>query len=213
MPPLKVEYAKSGRSRCTLKECNKMIDKGQIRIGTGSMMPGADELSFKWRHVCCFTKRQLASVASVDSIDGYDDLAEGDQALLRRLVKGELIGKMEFVASTAPPLSASPAAASPKKKRARADAGELAAPAVPVAPAAPKGPCPYAATCFRTNAEHLAEYSHPPKAGSAPSPIASPVAPAAAAAAAAPALPGGCPFGDLCFRADPVHRRMFHTTK
>ena len=226
MPPLRVEYAKSGRSKCTLKECSKLLDKGQIRIGTGTLMPGADELSYKWRHVCCFTKRQLASVPSVDGIEGYDDLSEADQGLLRRMVRGELIGKFELVAETAPAVDPAAAAKASPKKRARAagDAVVVVAAPVAAAPAAVvKAPCEFGASCYRTNPAHLRDFSHPRAAAASLSPAAAaPVAammghvtaaPVASDAAATVAASGGCKFGDACFRADPIHRRQFHGEK
>lgn len=93
VPPIKVEYAKSARSRCTLKTCNLFIQKGEVRIGTGSMMPGADELTYKWRHLCCFSGRQIKNIhASVDNIDGFEDLEEPHQAIIHKMLKGQLEG-------------------------------------------------------------------------------------------------------------------------
>lgn len=84
MPLLRVEHAKSSRSRCVLKECSKFILKGELRIGTAVMMPGVDEPSFKWRHLCCFTARQAKNAGSVDSVDGYDDLSDASQDSITR---------------------------------------------------------------------------------------------------------------------------------
>ena len=177
MPPLKVEYAKSGRAVCSLKECGKTIEKGCVRIGTGAMMPGVDEVRFKWRHLCCFTTRQLASVSSVDSIEGYEDLAPEDQALIRRLVKKELVG----VTSVMAPSAAAAMAPSPSKKT-RAEAGAAGAAttgggaaavdtsaspvgAVTAEVALPIGAdgrpmCPHGTWCFRTDPAHFAQCSH-----------------------------------------------------
>lgn len=110
MPPLKVEYAKSSRSRCVLKECNKFILKGELRIGTGVLMPGMEDPSFKWRHLCCFTDRQLKNVKSVDHIDGFDDLKEADQKHVLAMLRGELVGKTTFVGHGAEPGSSAAAA-------------------------------------------------------------------------------------------------------
>ena len=96
MPPLKVEYAKSGRSKCALKACQEVLEQGELRIGTGNMMPGAEDFSYKWRHLCCFTKRQLSAVSTVDQLEGFDDLDEGDQKLMLKLIKGQLIDKAEL---------------------------------------------------------------------------------------------------------------------
>eukprot|EP01064_Diplonema_japonicum_P028193 TRINITY_DN4267_c0_g1_i2.p1 TRINITY_DN4267_c0_g1~~TRINITY_DN4267_c0_g1_i2.p1 ORF type:complete len:369 (+),score=81.56 TRINITY_DN4267_c0_g1_i2:55-1161(+) len=100
MPPLKVEYAKSARSRCANKQCAEIIEKGELRIGTGNMMPGMDDYSYKWRHLCCFTKRQLTSLSTIDQLDGYDDVKDGEQQLLVKLVNGELIDKVELKGAT-----------------------------------------------------------------------------------------------------------------
>eukprot|EP00672_Neobodo_designis_P013981 CAMPEP_0174861192 /NCGR_PEP_ID=MMETSP1114-20130205/51020_1 /TAXON_ID=312471 /ORGANISM="Neobodo designis, Strain CCAP 1951/1" /LENGTH=180 /DNA_ID=CAMNT_0016096195 /DNA_START=29 /DNA_END=567 /DNA_ORIENTATION=+ len=171
MPPLKVEYAKSSRAVCSLKECGKAIEKGSVRIGTGAMMPGVDELRFKWRHLCCFTARQLASVSSVDSIEGYEDLAPEDQALVRRMVKKELIGD----ASVMKPSASAAMAPSPSKKpRAEAAGAPDAEPAVSGAAAAAavateltlpigadgKRICPHGTLCFRIDPPHFAQCSH-----------------------------------------------------
>lgn len=190
MAPLKVEYSKSSRARCSLKECGKLIEKGEVRIGTGSMMPGVDELSYKWRHLCCFTKRQLASVASVDNIEGYDDLADEDQVLIRRMIKGELVGDSKVLGRVAPSqahLLAAAAGKTTKKKKKVATAVSGAPSAAPstgavggdegdvsdatddfgdlVASATAAGPkrtkCEFGAKCFRKNPEHFKTHSHP----------------------------------------------------
>ena len=170
MPPLRVEYAKSGRATCSLKECGKPIEKGCVRIGTGAMMPGVDDVRFKWRHLCCFTLRQLASVSSVDSIEGYEDLAPDDQHLVRRMVKKELIGD---ASTMKPSASAAMAPSASKKARAEVDDGdapdvtaEAAAPAAAVAePTLPVGrdgkrQCPHGTLCFRIDPMHFYECSH-----------------------------------------------------
>lgn len=189
MPPLRVEYAKSGRSRCCLKECNKMIEKGEVRVGTGVMMPGMDEPSYKWRHVCCFTARQAKNAGgSVDSVEGLEDLAEGDQQLVVKMMKGELVGDSSLLGKTGTAGTAV-AAVSPKKakkaatvvageggaakKKARVEVGKVvdgyasdATDDYDVEEAgtstvvAVKPLCPYGAGCFRKNPAHFAEYRH-----------------------------------------------------
>jgi hypothetical protein len=180
MPPLRVEYAKSARAVCSLKECGKNIEKGAVRIGTGAMMPGVDDIRFKWRHLCCFTKRQLASAQSVDSIAGYEDLAPEDQVLVQRMVKGQLIGD----ASVMKPSAAAGTSESPSKKKHRTEtdddnAGDQSRGASPSPPTAgagagavssdsalPIGPdgrriCPYGELCFRIDPLHFKQCSHP----------------------------------------------------
>lgn len=107
MPPLKVEYAKSARSRCCLKECSKFIQKGELRVGTGVLMPGMDEPSFKWRHVCCFTARQVKNAGgSVDNIDGYEALTEADQAVIQDMMKGKLVNNQSLIGRVSGPVGA-----------------------------------------------------------------------------------------------------------
>ena len=155
MPPLKVEYAKSARSRCSLKECAQFIDKGDIRIGTGTMMPGSTELSYKWRHLNCFTKRQLASVTSAAALEGVEDLLTADQEMMKKMVRGELVGRADLVGA---------------RKRAReAEVGvAAAASSVSARPSrtAAADPdregerCPFGAMCFRTNPKHFRDMLH-----------------------------------------------------
>ena len=132
MPPLKVEYAKSSRSKCQNKQCAQIIEKGEVRIGTGGLMPGAEEYSFKFRHLCCFTKRQLVALKTIDQLEGFDDLEEVDQELMKRLIKGDLVDDFTLRGNTgecadgatpaaAPAPKAKEADGSPAKKRAKKD--------------------------------------------------------------------------------------------
>lgn len=127
MPPLKVEYAKSGRSKCSLKACSAVIVKHEVRIGTGMVLPfveDSDALQFKWRHVCCFSDQQLKNSRSsgdLDKIDGYNDLAPADKALIEEMKKGTLVGKKSVVGrvgdvANAPAFSAALGKRVPAKK-------------------------------------------------------------------------------------------------
>ena len=120
-PPIKVEYAKSARSRCTLKACNLFIEKGELRIGTGSMMPGADELSYKWRHLCCFSKIQIKNMqASVDNIEGFEDMEDAHQAVIHKMLKGALVGDNSVRGQLISSVVAAAAEAGPAKGAAKA---------------------------------------------------------------------------------------------
>eukprot|EP00754_Rhynchopus_humris_P047934 Rhum_TRINITY_DN7461_c0_g1::Rhum_TRINITY_DN7461_c0_g1_i1::g.22814::m.22814 len=126
MPPLCIEYAKSARAMCANKQCAKNIDQGELRIGTAKMMQlaGNDATSFSYRHLCCFTKRQLVSLTSIDQLDGFDDLDTADQTHAEDLVKGKLEGKLELrgklgrVGAAAPPSPTKKKKASPAKSAA-----------------------------------------------------------------------------------------------
>lgn len=101
MPTLRVEYAASGRSKCSSSTCNKKIEKHELRIGTEVAFSqggsGGEYNSWKWRHLCCFTERQLKNAkesGDLDNVLGFDDLAPSDKALVDRLRNGELVGDM-----------------------------------------------------------------------------------------------------------------------
>eukprot|EP00668_Euglena_longa_P001256 GGOE01001486.1.p1 GENE.GGOE01001486.1~~GGOE01001486.1.p1 ORF type:complete len:899 (-),score=261.13 GGOE01001486.1:257-2914(-) len=95
-PKAEVEYAKSGRSRCTHKPCSEMIEKGELRVGTPVTMPGADTPSFKWRHICCFTARQIDNARSIDNIHGLDEMRPADRLLVKRMMGKELVGDLSL---------------------------------------------------------------------------------------------------------------------
>ncbi|GET93200.1 hypothetical protein, conserved [Leishmania tarentolae] len=97
MPKLCVEYSKSGRAKCSNTSCGKKIEKHELRIGTEVIMPFSEEgvESWKWRHLCCFTERQLSNAKSsgdIDAIQGEDDLAPADKALVQKMREGKLVG-------------------------------------------------------------------------------------------------------------------------
>jgi hypothetical protein len=179
MPALRVENAKSSRSRCALKACAAFIQKGELRIGTGVLMPGMEELSFKWRHLCCFTARQIKNMGgSVDNVDGYDDLTPPEQELVRQMLSGKLVGDKSIVGRGATEAaSAAPAAKvaagrvnteRPSKRQREktlhvvedvSDATEEYDTEVVLQDARPPL-CPYGAACFRKNPEHYKQYAH-----------------------------------------------------
>ena len=94
MPPLKVEYAKSGRSKCSA--CKNFLLNGELRIGTGVMMPGMEEYTYKWRHICCFTTRQIKNAGSVDTVEGFDELLDEHQPVVSKMLKGEYAGNLTW---------------------------------------------------------------------------------------------------------------------
>ncbi|KAG5465433.1 hypothetical protein CUR178_00136 [Leishmania enriettii] len=97
MPKLCVEYSKSGRAKCSNTSCGKKIEKHELRIGTEVIMPFSDEgiESWKWRHLCCFTERQLSNArgsGDIDAIQGENDLAPADKALVQKMREGLIVG-------------------------------------------------------------------------------------------------------------------------
>eukprot|EP01063_Lacrimia_lanifica_P006565 TRINITY_DN1404_c0_g1_i1.p1 TRINITY_DN1404_c0_g1~~TRINITY_DN1404_c0_g1_i1.p1 ORF type:complete len:264 (+),score=116.58 TRINITY_DN1404_c0_g1_i1:64-855(+) len=128
MPPYKLEYAKSGRAKCQGPQCKETIAKGELRVGTGMMLPGMEEYTFKWRHVCCFTKRQLKAATSTDQFEGYDELAEKDQQMIKDMLEGKYVDDRSIIGKTGKASEEAPASpkkkAAAKKKRADDDAGD-----------------------------------------------------------------------------------------
>eukprot|EP00667_Euglena_gracilis_P002735 EG_transcript_2740 len=116
-PKAMVEYAKSGRSRCTHKPCSETIEKGELRVGTPVTMPGADSASFKWRHVCCFTARQIDNAKSIDNVHGLEELKPADRLLVKRMMGKELVGdlSLRWCDKAGGGASASPTKPTPKK--------------------------------------------------------------------------------------------------
>lgn len=102
MPKLCVEYSKSGRAKCSLTSCGKKIEKNELRIGTEVILPYSDEgvETWKWRHLCCFTERQLGNAkgtGDIDSIQGEDALAPADRALVQKMREGKLIADTSII--------------------------------------------------------------------------------------------------------------------
>jgi hypothetical protein len=58
LPPYKIEYARSNRSKC--KVCKKTIDKGAVRIGIKIEGPFGE--GFLWNHLACAAKRDFEQV-------------------------------------------------------------------------------------------------------------------------------------------------------
>lgn len=147
MAPLHVEYAKSARAKCGLTSCKKAIAKNEVRIGTAIVLPFGDDgaESIKWRHLCCFTDRQLVNAKAsgdIDNIVGYDNLAPADKALVEQMKRGELISKEALIGRVGDimnsPLAAELAGKPAKGKGKVAVAGEAPVAAKP--PAAAKAP-------------------------------------------------------------------------
>ncbi|KPA80037.1 hypothetical protein ABB37_05056 [Leptomonas pyrrhocoris] len=102
MPKLCVEYSKSGRAKCSLTSCGKKIEKNELRIGTEVILPYSDDgvETWKWRHLCCFTERQLGNArgtGDIDNIQGEDDLAPADKALVQEMREGKLVGATTII--------------------------------------------------------------------------------------------------------------------
>ncbi|KPI83275.1 hypothetical protein ABL78_7689 [Leptomonas seymouri] len=102
MPKLCVEYSKSGRAKCSLTSCGKKIEKNELRIGTEVILPYSDDgvETWKWRHLCCFTERQLGNArgtGDIDNIQGEEDLAPADKALVQKMREGNLVGDTSII--------------------------------------------------------------------------------------------------------------------
>ncbi|KAF8291119.1 putative Zinc-finger (CX5CX6HX5H) motif containing protein [Trypanosoma cruzi] len=217
MPKLRVEYAKSGRGKCSSSGCSQEIVKNEVRIGTAFLFPapggvqdeaGKERLCYKWRHLCCFTDIQLENARAsgeINDIDGYSDLAPADQELVEKLKRGELVQKKSlkgrigdfensplaagllqkgkgFAKGSTNASSSSPRKAAVKRgqiaKRSREEKEAAvreeddsdATEEYEVVVETSKPHCPYGSNCFRTGAEHIAEYFHGTEADKASPP-------------------------------------------
>eukprot|EP00759_Apiculatamorpha_spiralis_P017623 PhF_6_TR23781/c0_g1_i2/m.33270 len=217
MVQLRVEYAKSARSKCSFKQCSSPIDKGQVRIGTAKMMPGADTPSYSWRHIGCFTSRQLKNTPSVDSIEGFDDLKPEDQAIVLKMVKGEFVGKGKDALGVSAPPPPPPAKKKGKKEPEKRERSPTPSDSDSdgTVDYDPRPPCKYWEQCFRLgNKEHCAQFKHPGDEGSkspkkSPKKVATPT-PAPVTTSITKPTTGGtgkklCPHGEMCFRTDKAH--------
>ena len=219
MPPLKVELSKSARARCQLTKCGKFIAKGELRVGTGVMMPGMEEYTYKFRHVCCFTKRQLTSVDGPSSFVGYDELCEEDQRLIQKMCRGECEGKSELIGRVSPShvevptkaaaKAAKKAGASPAAKRGRdhdGDDGDESGGETP----GRTPPARREAAAGGGAADDDAGAAEAPRAGASwPMSVALAATHEAAKAKAAGTGKPACPYGALCFRDEGHHRATY----
>lgn len=181
MPKLCVEYAKSGRAKCS--GCKQTILKNELRIGIEVQFPGGDEpiLSWQWRHLCCFTDRQIINAekaGTLTEIEGYEALEAADKALVDELKKGklldrkDLIGKVSVTKKVVPAAKKKPRAhneSTPKdKKRKKENTPVIDLPndttedfEVDIATSdAPL--CPYGEKCNEPGSMHFQQYSHGP---------------------------------------------------
>lgn len=190
MPNLCVEYAKSGRSKCT--GCKKAILKHELRLGIENQFPGGDEpiISWQWRHLCCFTERQIKNAenaGTLSEIAGYDDLPADAKVLVDDMKVGKLVGHTDLIGkvndnagdqknpSETRKRTKAPAAKAPPKRARKTetvdgsgiqqDEGTEDFDVEVVNSDAP--PCPYGDSCFQTQPEHHKQFSH----GKGPRPV------------------------------------------
>ena len=74
----KVEYAKSGRSKC--KSCDKTIEKGSIRVGEPYYFE--TYLNYRWHHEKCIFWQRL----ELEQISGLDQLDVKDKERIEKLL-------------------------------------------------------------------------------------------------------------------------------
>eukprot|EP00796_Vickermania_ingenoplastis_P005781 gene5781-4132_t len=135
-------YAKSARASCS--KCKKAIAKHEVRIGTEIQLPGGDDVlaSWTWRHLCCFTDRQIKNAEAsnaFDNIDGIDTLAPCDKALVEEMKQGKLIDKTELIGRIGDIKNSNMPPPEPKGKRQRAASADGPSPSTKKAPAAKRG--------------------------------------------------------------------------
>eukprot|EP01137_Pigoraptor_chileana_P023349 Opistho-2@89480 len=77
----KSEYAKSGRSSCTL--CSSAIPQGTLRLAKMEQAPNFDGLIPRWSHADCFFK-QHGAITDTAHIEGFSEVRWEDQERIRQ---------------------------------------------------------------------------------------------------------------------------------
>lgn len=191
MSKICVEYAKSGRSACSSAKCKQKILKDELRIGSEVQFPnssGEAATSWKWRHLCCFTSRQIDNANAshaLDSVEGYDLLAASDKALFDQLKEGKLVDKTELIGRIGDTANAVKVVDTEKKKPTKRKRSPTAD-SPPLKKTAPLPPddgtqdfdvevlaedvplCPYGSVCLETDHAHQKQFRH----GRGPRPVA-----------------------------------------
>eukprot|EP01060_Flectonema_neradi_P019670 TRINITY_DN2692_c0_g1_i1.p1 TRINITY_DN2692_c0_g1~~TRINITY_DN2692_c0_g1_i1.p1 ORF type:complete len:930 (+),score=235.99 TRINITY_DN2692_c0_g1_i1:54-2843(+) len=84
----KVEYAKSGKSKCTT--CQQLIDKDDLRIGAMVNSTKFDGQYPMWSHATCFEDRWMLKnpdlFTSADNVSGIENLKPKDMKLIKGLL-------------------------------------------------------------------------------------------------------------------------------
>ncbi|TFK80952.1 zf-PARP-domain-containing protein [Polyporus arcularius HHB13444] len=84
----RLEYARSGRSKCSGPTPCKgtTIERGELRFGSLVNIKGIT--CFQWRHWRCVTARILTnakkSLNDADELDGFEDLDDEDQERIKK---------------------------------------------------------------------------------------------------------------------------------
>ncbi|PRP81603.1 hypothetical protein PROFUN_01110 [Planoprotostelium fungivorum] len=90
-----VEYAKSARSACKNNKCKKKIEKDAVRIAkkypSDRFAEGGTQTD--WFHYNCIfdalkrARKDTKKIESEDDLEGFDGLADSDQALIRQCIE------------------------------------------------------------------------------------------------------------------------------
>eukprot|EP00742_Colponemidia_sp_Colp-10_P006467 GILJ01006928.1.p1 GENE.GILJ01006928.1~~GILJ01006928.1.p1 ORF type:complete len:974 (-),score=174.50 GILJ01006928.1:174-3026(-) len=81
------EYAKSSRSNC--KECQRSIEKDDLRIGKVEKSESFGGMVPRWMHFDCFFKIGNRGCTSTDLISGYDALTIKDMGRIKKQIGGD----------------------------------------------------------------------------------------------------------------------------
>lgn len=182
MPNLCVEYAKSGRAKCT--GCKTVIQKDELRIGIEVIIPLGDKepvSNWQWRHVCCFTERQIKNAekaGTLETISGIENLDDKDKNIVEDMKKGNLAGKINMIgvvkrnpvpSNSRKTKRETPVSSQKQGKKEETDAPHLSHSSIPnddteefevdfVSPNAPA--CPAGEACRLTEPFHYKQFSH-----------------------------------------------------
>eukprot|EP01083_Nonionella_stella_P196471 722894_1 len=115
----KAEYAKTGRAKCKEKKCGQVIQSGALRVAKMVKNPFTDDDSkcAHWYHPQCIfdslarAKKTTKKIESENDLEGFTDLLDVDQTMLRGLISTDHSTKSK------PPSSAPRKSPGPSRKQ------------------------------------------------------------------------------------------------
>jgi hypothetical protein len=88
-----IEYAKTGRSSCKLKDCKALIAAQDIRVGKQYDSYFGDHKQNDWFHLDCIfeslakARATTKKITSSEDLQGFDQLSEADQDFILKKIK------------------------------------------------------------------------------------------------------------------------------
>jgi len=96
-----IQYAKTGRAKCKLTACKKVIDSGVLRLGKIFPNPFGDGDQTHWYHPECLFKSFVRAktgtkkIDGTDNIAGFDKIQEKDQKVITQYIEDSKANKFK----------------------------------------------------------------------------------------------------------------------